>query len=375
MSTKKNKKPKNPDNLFQRNGIWWIRYNVNGEKIRASLKTRNLREAKQVRDRILAKRSVEARFGLANPKQPTPALSFKQIAERWMKARDANDQLAISTRRNGNCIVKRALLPTFGSTMMDDITVEQVESWLSGMRDQYARATVAQHFNILRLVIRDAIRRDWFEGPNPLDKLYRTPTHGPGRDVALSEAEARQLLDQLSGRLYYKVAVALYTGLRWGEVHGLGWADINLDSETPTLTVKRSYRGKPKNLASAATVPISQSAAALLRRWKAQQRPDSQWVFPGNHGLIVTSGNSEESRAIHEATARAGIDKHVTPHVFRHTFGTWVYERTQDPKMVQRLMRHASFQTSMRYVHDRRMLSPVVELLPELTARPGLKAV
>lgn len=70
---------------------------------------------------------------------------------------------------------------------------------------------------------------------------------------------------------------------------------------------------------------------------------------------------------MHDAAARAGLTKHVHPHLFRHTFGTWVYERTRDPKMVQRLMRHADFKTSMQYVHDSRDLGEVVNKLPTLT--------
>ena len=131
----------------------------------------------------------------------------------------------------------------------------------------------------------------------------------------------------------------------------------------------------PKNEASAATVPISPSAAALMRRWHAQQPNGCPWVFPGYHGNIVkqAQGVGGDTRFTKPPSAQS-IDKHVTPHVFRHTFGTWIYERTLDPKMVQRLMRHASFRTSMRYVHDRRDLAPVVAKLPDLTARPGLKA-
>ncbi|MCG8422404.1 MAG: site-specific integrase [Proteobacteria bacterium] len=146
----------------------------------------------------------------------------------------------------------------------------------------------------------------------------------------------------------------------------MAWADIVLDGETPMLTVRRSYRGKPKNEASAATVPISSDAAALLRHWRAEQGEPSLWVFPGVHGQIIAHSSYPEACKIHQSAERAGIHTHVTPHVFRHSFGTWVYERTGDPKIVQRLMRHASFQTSMGYVHDSRLLAPFVDKLPSL---------
>ncbi len=63
----------------------------------------------------------------------------------------------------------------------------------------------------------------------------------------------------------------------------------------------------------------------------------------------------------------------VTPHVFRHTFATWAYERAQDPRKLQLLMRHASFQTSMGYVHDRSELTEIVNRMPTLS-RARLRA-
>ncbi len=47
-----------------------IRYNVGGQKIHRSLETRNLREAKRLRDEIIGKRSAAAKFGLEEPTPP-----------------------------------------------------------------------------------------------------------------------------------------------------------------------------------------------------------------------------------------------------------------------------------------------------------------
>ena len=57
-------KKQNPENLYQRGDIWWIRYNVGDRKIRRNLATTSVRKAKKLRDQILAKRSVVAKFGI-----------------------------------------------------------------------------------------------------------------------------------------------------------------------------------------------------------------------------------------------------------------------------------------------------------------------
>lgn len=372
---KKKKRPKNPDHLFQRGDIWWIRYNVNGRKIRTSLGTTSVREAKQLRDELLSQRSARARLGLPPLEPAAMDKTMAEVIELWLESRRADESLRLVTRHQSEALVRRCLLPEFGSRRMSSITVEDIERFLVKTRAKCKRSTVAKRYVYLKAIFRQAIRRGWYTGRNPFEKIDRSPTQGPGRDTTLTENEAIRLLAELSGRVHVKSALAMYTGLRWGEVHGLAWADLALDATPATLTVRRSYQGKPKNQASMASVPISKDAVELLRRWRLQQPDGCPWVFPTRFGSLATARSMEDVNKIKQAAKRAGIDKHVTPHVFRHSFGTWVYERTGDPKRLQRLMRHASFASSMRYVHDRRDLAPVVDTLPNLTPAPHLRAI
>lgn len=369
-----------PDNLYQRNGVWWIRYNANGRKIRSSLGTKSERQAKRLRDEILGKRSAAEKFGLELP-VPKQEPLFEDVAERWLQSRRANGDLKPNTVAIFEQHMRVWLRPAFRGKRMSEITVEEIERLLAQLRQAkskrtgrpLSRHTIARIYGALLNLYRHAVRRGWYTGANPLDKLERPPTPGPGREVVLTVEEAPRLLDELSGELYYKAALALQTGLRWGEIHGLAWDDIDLDAEQPTITVRRSWRETPKTEASAATLPLHAEVAALLRRWRQEQGPGARYLFPDRHGALRTRQPNGDPKAIRRAAERAGIGKHLTPHVFRHTFGTWVYETTRDPKMVQRLMRHSSFATSMGYVHDQRDLNRVIAGLPSIAA-PRLKA-
>lgn len=97
------------------------------------------------------------------------------------------------------------------------------------------------------------------------------------------------------------------------------------------------------------------------------------YVFPSPKGKPRTSPQRKETLAIAKAAAAAGIVEKMTPHVFRHTFATWAYERAQDPRKLQKLMRHASFQTSMAYVHGRSELAMIINRMPALS-RARLRA-
>lgn len=99
----------------------------------------------------------------------------------------------------------------------------------------------------------------------------------------------------------------------------------------------------------------------LARKYpRAGESWEWQWVFPSRE-LSTDRGSGIRRRhhvsdnafqqAVKKAGQRAGLNKRVTPHVFRHSFATHLLEGGTDIRTVQELMGHADVRTTQIYLH------------------------
>ena len=60
----------------------------------------------------------------------------------------------------------------------------------------------------------------------------------------------------------------------------------------------------------------------------------------------------------------SNLNKHITPHKLRHTFGTHIYQETGDIYLVANLLGHANIQTTAIYAHkDKQNTKEVMEIM------------
>ena len=114
-------------------------------------------------------------------------------------------------------------------------------------------------------------------------------------------------------------------------------------------------------------VPISTVARDKIQRYlekRRSARSGEEVVFLNNRGGALT--RVMVFTIIRQAAARAGIEKRISPHTFRHSFATHLLEGGASIRQVQEMLGHESIITTEIYTHlnEAHLLKTVEEHLP-----------
>jgi integrase/recombinase XerC len=214
-----------------------------------------------------------------------------------------------------------------------------------------APATYHRRFLLLRTYMRWLSSRHGT--PDPFVDLEAPPKPRQEADW-LTPPEFRRLLEAAGRPLRRRaglvardrlVLLALVTtGLRRSELVSLDWRDIDLESDRPSLLVRRGKGGTPRRQ------PLAPPLARALRALACERAPrPNDPVFCGLAGKRLQPTMLAE--IIRRAARRAGLEKHVTAHTLRHTAATWLRQETGDARLVAEYLGHADLSTVSRYAH------------------------
>lgn len=184
---------------------------------------------------------------------------------------------------------------------------------------------------------------------NPAALLEQPKLHRTLPDV-LDLSEMAALLaaptgdTKLAARDRAMLELLYATGLRVSEIISL--TVLEYDAQAGILTVLG--KGSKERF-----VPVhfmaQQVLDAYLTAWRPQFKPLTQHIFLNRSG----KGLSRVAvwKLVQRYTAKAGIQKAVSPHTFRHSFATHLLEGGADLRSVQMLLGHADITATEIYTH------------------------
>jgi integrase len=278
----------------RKDGRWEARVLVtrpDGRRARRSLLGRSRTE---VRDKLQTALRVEA-SGLPLPAGRT---SLGTFLEGWLRD-SVRPRVRPRTYTSYASIVRVHLAPSLGDLQLARLGPHHVQAFLNA---KSAAGLSPRTVAYLRAVLRQALAQAerWGMVTRNVAKLA-DPPRVPRREVnPLSPDEARRFLDAIRGdRLEALYLIALGAGLRQGEILGLAWNDVDLESST--LTVRHALQRvdgalvlvEPKSATSRRVVALPTLVRDALLAHRARQRADrllagSRW-HDDRRGLVFTT--------------------------------------------------------------------------------------
>jgi integrase len=179
----------------------------------------------------------------------------------------------------------------------------------------------------------------------------------------LTPEQARNLLKEVRGdRLEALYTLAITTGLRQGELFGLRWQDVDLDSGTLSVRqqlIRTRANGlvftTPKSAKGRRSVRLTAKAVQALKDHRNKQLEQKQrlsgiWkdtglVFTSTMGTPLDPSNFTY-HTFQPFLKRAGLPK-IRFHDLRHTCATLLLGRNVNPKVVQEMLGHAHISETM----------------------------
>jgi len=282
---------------------------------------------------------------------------FSDYATEWLETMAREKEIKQSTYDSYYRDIHNHIIPNLGGKLPHMLRETDIESFMDKLRDEgLSIGTIAKIMRCLTAIINRA--REEGIITQDICKKIRIPHNKKRKISVLSRAEQisleRVCEQEKTGLL---PMLALYTGMRVGEISALKWSDIDLDEGLLYVreTVQRLNNydaresktalnfGAPKTETSERVIALSLKMASHLRECKNET--DCEYV-------ISCKGHIAEPRVcqyrFESLLKKAGIKK-ISFHSLRHTFATRCLEEGMDVKTLSELMGHSGVEMTLKY--------------------------
>lgn len=247
----------------------------------------------------------------------------------------------------------------FNGKALSDITRTTYQSFLTEYGKTHAKETI-QKINVhVRACVKNAlydklITRDFTERTSVVFDKTRTQ-----QIEYLNIAQMKKLVEYVGNSLNphftskYMILLAVYTGMRLGELQGLQWRDVNFNFKT--ISVRRAWSDveddfkETKNKSSIRTIRVNDDILNYFRSLKQSISPESskQQVFLNQYGTVPTS--NAVNKTLRESLKKINIEKRGFHfHSLRHTHVAYLLANQIDLYAISKRLGHSDIGTTSR---------------------------
>lgn len=319
-----------------------------------------------------AESECEAWFDRENAEAENPPEKAPQTVREYLSSyvEGCSVNTEPSTVNGYRYVLRRQIDPyALADVDLSELKPDSVRAWLVALTERYSPATISKAFVLLRSALRQAVN-DEVLSRNPTDGV-KAPKRKKPEPNAIPEEQRRRLAAALASAAQTAevvgITVALFTGMREGEICGLRWR--NVDIEAGTIDVReaigkdagRYYVKEPKTGGSRRTVAFPEPVARALRARRAEMAeqcmaacvPLSPDMFvlgyidrderTGDYRFMHPHELWERWRTLSDLLGLVGTQgRRPTFHDLRHTYATAAIAARVDVKTVSSQLGHAN---------------------------------
>lgn len=275
-------------------------------------------------------------------------------------------------------IINTELIPKFGHMKLQKIKTYHVQEFINYLATEKPRGdgapggigatTVRRYTTVFRSMLSLAYQLEYTENDVGASRRIVFPKDDPTEIEVYNQDEVNEILQALKDEptnIRALVEIAIFTGMRRGEIVGLKWSDI--DFENQKVFVRRSiYKPKdgkaqeklPKTKGSIRTISIPECLCKTLLEYRMHQDrhisfmgdawKNLDYVFTEEDGYVMNP--QTPTKQFSKFLKRHDI-RHLKFHGLRHTSATLLLANGCDIKTVSSRLGHSNIETTGIYVH------------------------
>ena len=336
----------------------WYHFWFQGEHIQQRTRTADKKEAKKKEALHRAQLLLGQR--VAKPKESPTFSEFAPLYLRYSEANKPSYGVEIY-------YVNGTLIPFFGHLRLNEINPFTVECFkLKRLKGGLKKSSINREVGLLKSMLSTAVKWELTDRNAARDaQLFKLDEPLPDRVLSYEEeaellaACDRPELRHRAPHLKSIILVALYTGLRRGEILRLCWCDIDFQQNVLIVRKSKTRAGKGRRV----------DLNSMIRETLLSQYKDDPggWVFPSPKRFQEPGKPERHIRDVKNAFRRAvhlARIPSITFHQLRHTFCSRLADAGVPLPVIQDLAGHASITMTRRYTHPSNELKQkAVELL------------
>jgi len=300
-------------------------------------------------------RMIQARLDKGKSARAERA-SVREFLEYWIDD-VAKPSLRASTFRSYDGVVRNHLIPAFGEMQIAQLRASAIQHVLVGKGAKAPARTRELALIVLRRALEHAVRTGLLD-QNPAERIDPPRVERKEMRVLTPEEVTAFLAAARSERLYALYFLAIYTGMRQGELLALRWRDVDLAAQqirvVRTLDANARTFGAPKTTTSRRVIDLGPNAVAQIRAHRERMRAEGvagELVFVDTGGKPLRASNVIR-RSFHPLLERAKLKEPKKPspvrfHDLRHTAATLMLAAGVHPKIVSERLGHATVTITM----------------------------